>query len=92
MRFFRVKSNQHTSSYNQKSPDSVLIGTELKTFDKMDYYFGKPCYGSGHLSLIIDFYDCVKNGKRFDIDGKEASKVIKMILAVYKSKGEKIKI
>ena len=30
--------------------------------------------------------------KKFEIDGEEAGKVVKLILAVYKSKGEKVKV
>ena len=55
-----------------------------------DLGFGKECYGSGHIALINDFYAHVKDGKKFFIDGKEASKVIKIILATYQSKGNKI--
>lgn len=54
--------------------------------------YGKPCYGSGHESLIADFYSCVKENKDFSIDVFEGEKVLKMILATYKSKGKKVKI
>ncbi len=52
----------------------------------------KGCYGVGHEGLIQDFYSCVDKGEKFKIDGKEASKVMKLIFAIYQSKGKKIKI
>ena len=53
---------------------------------------GKCCYVKGHASLIPDFYGAVEMGEHFAIDGNEAAKVVKMILAVYKSKGQEQKI
>ncbi|MBR1983538.1 MAG: Gfo/Idh/MocA family oxidoreductase [Clostridia bacterium] len=54
--------------------------------------YGKSCYGSGHFKILQNFYNCVKMNKKFEIDGEEAGKVVKLILAVYKSKGEKVKV
>ena len=70
----------------------VVTGNAVYDFDKDTKVYGKCCYGTGHLGLFRDFYDCVKNDRRFDIDGKEASKVIKLILSAYESMGETIKI
>lgn len=53
---------------------------------------GKECYGDGHIRLLEDFYRCVSKGEKFPIDGTEAAKVIRMILGVYQSKGERIKL
>ena len=71
-------------------PDSVVIGNETTYFDKQSNYYGKPCYGSGHFNLISDFYDCLKTGKKFEIDGEESSKVIKIILSAYESNGKTV--
>ncbi len=54
--------------------------------------YGKQCYGGGHSVLIADFYDSVKSGKKFEMNGEEAFKVVRLIEAVYQSKGEKINI
>ena len=53
---------------------------------------GKRVWGQGHSSLIRDFYNCLKTGEKFALDFFEAEKSIKMILAMYKSNGEEIKI
>ncbi len=71
--------------------NGIVINGEYQKID------GKPisndrkeCYGNSHEALIADFYDCVKNKKRFGIDGEEGAKVIRLILAAYES-GEKRK-
>lgn len=73
-------------------PGKVITGSKVYEFKENDKVLGKACYGVGHQGLIQDFYDCVKTGRKFAIDGKEASKVIKLILASYESKGEKIDV
>ncbi len=54
--------------------------------------YGKQCYGEGHYALIEDFYDCVRTGRKFAVDGEEGFKVIRLIQAVYDCQGEKIDI
>jgi predicted dehydrogenase len=49
-------------------------------------FVGKSCYGRGHKAFIGDFYDCISEGRRFPIDGKEASRVMRLIFAVYESR------
>ena len=53
---------------------------------------GKAVWGSGHTSLTKHFYECIENGSRFPIDLDEASKAIRMIAAMYASKGQKADI
>ena len=53
---------------------------------------GKTEWGCGHGRLIADFYDCIANGRPFPIDVKEGEKVVRLILGMYASNGEKIKI
>ncbi len=72
--------------------DNVLVNGELKVLSNSDKFYGKHCYGSGHEFIIKDFYECIKTGKKFALDGAEASKVIKMILATYSSNGNEVKI
>lgn len=74
-------------------PKSVLVNG--KTVFEADTEFtvaGKSYYGGGHASLFADYYDCLKAGRKFSIDGNEASKVMKLIFAVYRSNGKKITI
>ena len=73
-------------------PDKLFINGEMITEEDMRFVLGKCCYGNGHEKLIADFYNCIRQGKPFPIDGEEASKVVKMILAAYESNGEKINI
>ena len=71
-------------------PNYAVIDGELISFANKQKANGtKTCYGSGHYALIDDFYSCVREGKRFSIDGEEGAKVIRLILAAYES-NEKI--
>ncbi len=48
-------------------------------------YHGESYWGSGHSALINDFYDCIKNGKSFDIDAFEGGHAAKIVAASYLS-------
>jgi len=74
------------------TPDSVKINGKTVDVQCSDKWFGKRSYGNGHEKLIADFYDCVKNGKKFWIDGEEGAKALKLVLAVYECKGEVVEI
>lgn len=72
---------------------SVLLdGKPIFTTENETVPVGKSYYENAHSALFADFYDCVKNGRRFPIDGEEAAKVMKLIFAVYESRGQKIQI
>ena len=77
--------------YLMSGNDLFLNGQKLDTSCSVKAY-GKSCYGSGHYKILQNFYDCVKMDANFEIDGQEAGKVVKLILAVYNSKGEKVKV
>lgn len=64
--------------------DKIIINGEEQTVNVCEEIYGKKCYGLGHLVLIKDFYECLRNGKKFEIDGNEAAKVVKVILTAYK--------
>lgn len=72
--------------------DYVLHNDVLKHFDFSKKVYCKGCYGTGHGQLFAHFYDCLEKGEKFPIDGAEASKVIRMILAAYESNGNKVKV
>lgn len=74
------------------TPDSVFINGEKVAEEQIQEVLGKKCYGGGHVRLIDEFYNCVENGKKFAVDGKETAKVMKLIFAMYESKGQKIKV
>ena len=67
--------------------DYVWINGEAYDCKQEGERYGKKVYGVGHRGLINDFYDCVKTGRKFLIDGSEAVKAVKIVLAAYSSKG-----
>lgn len=80
-----------SDDYIKLLPNEVLINGEHISFDRDTRIFGKSCYGTGHERLITDYYECVKTGNKFAIDGKEGAKVMRMILGAYSSNGQKIR-
>jgi len=46
---------------------------------------GKSYWGSGHRALIRDFYDCVAEGRHFEIDAFEGGKAVEAVLSIYES-------
>ncbi len=74
-------------------PDKVLVGGECVAFGQNEFsYERKACYGHGHEALIADFYDCIADGRHFAVDGTEGAKVIRLILAAYRSAGKPVRI
>lgn len=71
-------------------PRTVTVNGKIVFHEEQTVVLGKPTYGSGHLRLLADFYRCLNEGKPFPINGEEAAKVVRLILAVYKSKGRQI--
>lgn len=71
-------------------PHSVMINGEAVLHEPQNMVMGKACYGNGHIALLADFYRSVQEGKPFGINGTEAAKVIRLILAMYKSAGKEI--
>lgn len=78
--------------YLKVLPDHVVLDGDCISFTKDSRLFGKYSYGTGHEMLIGDFYDCVRSGKKFAIDGTEGAKSVKLVLAAYESGGRKIRI
>ena len=48
-------------------------------------HHGQSYWGSSHGSLINDFYDCLRSGKKFIIDAFEGGKAAKIVAAAYES-------
>lgn len=71
---------------------NLIVNGKAIEFETIKTQNVKECYGSGHMNLIADYYDCIKNGKHFEIDAYEALKVIKLTLGIYNSKGKTINI
>ncbi len=51
---------------------------------------GKGEWGTGHQTLIADFYRCILSGERFPIGYDEGCKAVKLVLAMYESGGDVI--
>ncbi|MBR2867622.1 MAG: Gfo/Idh/MocA family oxidoreductase [Clostridia bacterium] len=58
--------------------------TEIKGSSAIVYH-GESYWGDGHSALINDFYDCLKNGREFEIDAFEGGHAAKIVAASYKS-------
>ena len=75
--------------------DFVLLnGKPVEIEDTRDHanLVGKTVWGTGHAILIRDFYTCLAEGRPFRVSGKEAAKVVCLILSMYQSQGERIEI
>jgi len=53
---------------------------------------GSREWGRGHADLIRDFYAALQSGAPFPVDGEEAAKVVRLILSVYASHGQRIPV
>lgn len=84
---FKLKGGEEVIMF----PSAVLTKEGYKTFEEKKP-LGKDCYGSGHEKLIGDFYACVRENKPFALDFTEASKVVKLFTALYRSNGKKTDI
>lgn len=65
---------------------------ERLSLQKDENYVGMDYWGRGHDSLVYDFYDCLKTGRKFPIDANEGGKAVDEFLAIYASDeiGEKV--
>lgn len=90
-----VEIGIHLDDHTQLTvlPSTLLInGVPVPSATVKQKAYGKDCYGSGHANLIEDFYDCAATGRHFPIDGREGARVIRLILAAYASRGERVQI
>lgn len=74
-------------------PGHVYVnGAEQPLEETYARVLGKECYGCGHELLIDDYYKCLQENRPFEINGREGSKVVSIILAAYKSGGEETEV
>lgn len=66
--------------------DMKISETESHGFESKDYW------GLGHYKLIKDYYECISSNTDFPIGIDEGTKALKVVLACYRSNGEKVKI
>jgi len=72
--------------------DNIIVNGKLLVGRDGTPVIGKEVWGTGHTKLIADFYSKVARGEKFPIDFAEASKSLRLILAMYRSNGEKVNI
>lgn len=53
---------------------------------------GKWVWGNGHEALIADFYRHVRENQPFWLNGAEGAKVVRLILAAYRSDGKRVTV
>ena len=70
--------------------DLLAVNGEVQPFAMDVDHGGKSVWGSGHAALVGDFYDCIQNERPFAINGREGAKVVRAILAMYRSRGEEV--
>lgn len=69
----------------------VYVDGTLVSEEEMQHsVYGKASYGNGHGKLFDAFYTAVQEKKPFPITGEEGAKALKLVLAAYRSNGEKI--
>ena len=73
-------------------PHAVIVAGQTAFFEEKIKTPDKCCYGNGHIRLIGDFYRCVRTDEPFEVSGREAARVVRMILAAYRSGGQEVKI
>lgn len=72
--------------------DNIILNDKyLKKSDDLPL-FGKEVWGVGHMIIIKDFYNSIEKGEKFELDFYEAKKVVVLLLNLYRSNGEELKI
>ena len=74
------------------SADHLIVNGEFMKLPNPFPILGKVEWGSGHASLIADYYRCLATGDTFPVDFYEARHAIDLILGMYASKGADINI
>ena len=72
--------------------DLLTVNGALLQDKNRESGIGKSVWGNGHKALIADFYSCIEEDRPFPIDAEEGGKVIRLILSMYASNGERISI
>ncbi len=70
----------------------LVLGNKPHETPEREGALGKSEWGSGHKTLIADFYRCIRENADFAVDVEEGARVVRMILAVYRSNGKRVEI
>ncbi len=63
-------------------------GEKIEDPSLVSDFIGKECYGNGHMYLIENYYDALKNGKEMPVTLESAQYALRVLLASYKSNNE----
>jgi len=85
---FKLTSGQTVTATNKL----LTVDSQILMGKEQENCVGKDVWGTGHGKLINDFYSAISEGRRFELDFEEGSKVVRLILAMYRSNGERIEI
>lgn len=70
--------------------DLFIDGKKQELYDTATSSDGKGYWGVGHMMLFNDFYRRLENNEDMPIGVEEAAKALKVLLAMYESKGNEI--
>jgi len=84
----RLKNNDTINAENKLITRNGQVVSHTTTEEVL----GKSVWGMGHKILIRDFYKCLSDGTPFRLGLDEAEKVVRLILSMYKSNGERIEV
>ncbi|MBR2343471.1 MAG: Gfo/Idh/MocA family oxidoreductase [Clostridia bacterium] len=73
-------------------PHMVVTENEVLFSEEPRPTVNKASYGNGHRPLFEDFYSAIRDNRPFDLNGEEASRVVRLILGMYESGGKRIEI
>ena len=69
-----------------------LNGNKIEDPSLVQDFYGKECYGNGHMYLIAKYYDALKNGTEMPVTIESAEWALRILLAAYRSHDTEIKI
>lgn len=84
----RLKNNDTINAENSL----ITRNGKIVSYTPTKEILGKSVWGMGHKILIRDYYKCLEEGTPFRLGLSEAEKVVRLILSMYKSNGERIEV
>ena len=67
-------------------------GEKIEDPSLVSDFIGKECYGNGHMYMIENYYNALKNGKEMPVTLESAQYALRVLLASYKSNNEETNI
>lgn len=87
-----VLQQRNDCLYLIRADSETLLCEPPSSIDEQGLITGKSYWGSSHQQLIADFYDHIRSGAIFPIDGEEGIKTIRLIADLYSSSRMRNKI